>query len=155
MANTLVLFNCSPAIVNTIRTGLTEEVETHICGSWDEVRGLVSNGSDCGVITELRPNLEHGTIQTPVIRAINGSLDSSDDLTRVPTDSAELSLQTEAEAASLAAAGGSLSEQVDECERRIIAEMLQRYRNHRNETAAALGISRVTLYNKMKKFGML
>jgi DNA-binding NtrC family response regulator len=40
-------------------------------------------------------------------------------------------------------------------ERQIIEESLQRHHQHRSATARELGISRVTLYNKMKKLGML
>ena len=40
-------------------------------------------------------------------------------------------------------------------ERRIIEDCLQRNNHRRKETAAELGISRVTLYNKMKKFGLM
>lgn len=49
----------------------------------------------------------------------------------------------------------TLEERVDAVERRIIEESLQRHNFHRTETARELGISRVTLYNKMKRFGML
>lgn len=49
----------------------------------------------------------------------------------------------------------TLEQRVDEIERRIIEESLHRHNYHRSETARELGISRVTLYNKMKKFGML
>lgn len=49
----------------------------------------------------------------------------------------------------------SLEARVDVMERRIIAECLQRNNYRRKETAAELGISRVTLYNKMKKFGLM
>jgi DNA-binding NtrC family response regulator len=49
----------------------------------------------------------------------------------------------------------TLASQVDEAECKIIEESLRRNRHHRQETAAELGISRVTLYNKMKKFGLL
>jgi len=49
----------------------------------------------------------------------------------------------------------TLEQRVDQIERRIIEESLQRHNNHRTHTAKELGISRVTLYNKMKKFGML
>jgi DNA-binding NtrC family response regulator len=62
-------------------------------------------------------------------------------------------------AAAVAAAPGlaqtSLEARVDVLERRIIEDSLQRNSFRRKETAAELGISRVTLYNKMKKFGML
>jgi DNA-binding NtrC family response regulator len=51
--------------------------------------------------------------------------------------------------------GASLEARVDVLERRIIEDCLQRNNHRRKETAAELGISRVTLYNKMKKFGLL
>ncbi|MBX3415545.1 MAG: sigma-54-dependent Fis family transcriptional regulator [Pirellulales bacterium] len=44
---------------------------------------------------------------------------------------------------------------VETHERRIIEESLARHQQHRGATARSLGISRVTLYNKMKKFGLL
>jgi DNA-binding NtrC family response regulator len=58
---------------------------------------------------------------------------------------------------SLARASGnaSLEARVDVLERRIIEDSLQRNNFRRKDTAAELGISRVTLYNKMKKFGLL
>ncbi len=49
----------------------------------------------------------------------------------------------------------SLEARVDVQERRIIQDSLARNNFRRKETAAELGISRVTLYNKMKKFGLL
>jgi transcriptional regulator with PAS, ATPase and Fis domain len=49
----------------------------------------------------------------------------------------------------------SLEARVDVLERRIIQDCLARNNYRRKETAAELGISRVTLYNKMKKFGLL
>ncbi len=48
----------------------------------------------------------------------------------------------------------TLEEHVDQIEQRIIEESLRRHSHHRTKTAKELGISRVTLYNKMKKFGM-
>lgn len=51
--------------------------------------------------------------------------------------------------------GRTLEERVDEMERRIIEEALRRHDYHRAATAKELGISRVTLYHKMKKYGML
>ncbi|MCU0879119.1 MAG: sigma 54-interacting transcriptional regulator [Pirellulaceae bacterium] len=52
-------------------------------------------------------------------------------------------------------ASRSLEARVDVLERRIIEDCLQRNNFRRKETAAELGISRVTLYNKMKKFGLM
>ncbi len=49
----------------------------------------------------------------------------------------------------------SLEARVDVLEQRIIEDCLKRNNFRRKETAAELGISRVTLYNKMKKFGLL
>ena len=49
----------------------------------------------------------------------------------------------------------SLAARVDLLEQKISESTLSRNRHHRKDTAAELGISRVTLYNKMKKFGML
>jgi DNA-binding NtrC family response regulator len=49
----------------------------------------------------------------------------------------------------------SLEARVDVLERRIIEDCLARNNHRRKETAAELGISRVTLYNKMKKFGLM
>jgi DNA-binding NtrC family response regulator len=49
----------------------------------------------------------------------------------------------------------TLAARVDMLERKIIEQSLNRNGQHRKETAAELGISRVTLYNKMKKFGLL
>jgi transcriptional regulator with PAS, ATPase and Fis domain len=55
----------------------------------------------------------------------------------------------------LASEAATLESRVDHVEQRIIEEALRRHNNHRTATARELGISRVTLYNKMKKFGML
>ncbi|MDX1946320.1 MAG: sigma 54-interacting transcriptional regulator, partial [Pirellulaceae bacterium] len=52
-------------------------------------------------------------------------------------------------------AQATLEARVDVMERRIIEDSLRRNNFRRKETAAELGISRVTLYNKMKKFGLL
>ncbi|MBC7852238.1 MAG: sigma-54-dependent Fis family transcriptional regulator, partial [Pirellulaceae bacterium] len=49
----------------------------------------------------------------------------------------------------------SLEARVHVLEQRIIEDSLKRNNFRRKETAAELGISRVTLYNKMKKFGIL
>ncbi len=48
----------------------------------------------------------------------------------------------------------TLEQRLDEAERKIIEESLRRNHNRRMDTASELGISRVTLYNKMKKLGM-
>ncbi len=57
--------------------------------------------------------------------------------------------------AEAAEAARTLEAQVDLMEQKVIETTLRRHNNHRTATARELGISRVTLYNKMKKFGML
>ena len=49
----------------------------------------------------------------------------------------------------------TLEARVDLIERRIIEDCLRRNNHRRKETAAEFGISRVTLYNKMKKYGLM
>jgi DNA-binding NtrC family response regulator len=49
---------------------------------------------------------------------------------------------------------GLLGRQVAMSERELIEQTLFKFNNSRTSTAKALGISRVTLYNKMKKYGM-
>jgi two-component system, NtrC family, response regulator AtoC len=51
-------------------------------------------------------------------------------------------------------ATSTLGAQVAFSEREIIEQTLFQHNNSRTNTARALGISRVTLYNKMKKYGM-
>lgn len=99
-------------------------------------------------------------VRRAVLYCRNGTLTVSDlpsalrpDRTEAPTDPA------------LCVAAGKLNghrrravtleDRVDEIERRIIEESLERHNYRRTDTAKELGISRVTLYNKMKKFGML
>lgn len=78
-----------------------------------------------------------------------------------PAGAGSLAPQANAAALASAAAGTnrlaqtSLEARVDVMECRIIEDCLKRNNYRRKETAAELGISRVTLYNKMKKFGML
>jgi DNA-binding NtrC family response regulator len=70
---------------------------------------------------------------------------------RMPSDEPHLPVLT----APAAIAPRTLEAQVDVLEQRIIEDSLARNNRRRKETAVELGISRVTLYNKMKKFGML
>ena len=49
----------------------------------------------------------------------------------------------------------TLEARVDLIECRIIEDSPRRNNHSRKETAAELGISRVTLYNKMKKFDLM
>jgi len=48
---------------------------------------------------------------------------------------------------------GSLKEELEVAERRIVEAALKRNNSNRHKTAAMLGINRTTLYHKMKKYG--
>src|SRR5262249_32168047 len=54
-----------------------------------------------------------------------------------------------------AATGRSLVQNREEVERVSIQRALEKASNNRTEAANALGISRVTLYKKMKKYGLM
>jgi len=49
----------------------------------------------------------------------------------------------------------TLARSKEEAERLCIAEALRRFSNNRLRAAAALGISRMTLYNKLRKYGLM
>ena len=49
----------------------------------------------------------------------------------------------------------SLSNSIDAVERNVIQQALEKHGNSRARAAEALGISRVTLYKKMKKYGLM
>jgi two-component system response regulator HydG len=53
------------------------------------------------------------------------------------------------------AADESLSDSIDAIERTFIQKALEKHGNSRARAAEALGISRVTLYKKMKKYGLM
>jgi transcriptional regulator with PAS, ATPase and Fis domain len=48
----------------------------------------------------------------------------------------------------------ALDQTVTDCEKATIINALKNYEGHKVKTAAALGISRTTLFNKMKKYGI-
>jgi transcriptional regulator with PAS, ATPase and Fis domain len=49
----------------------------------------------------------------------------------------------------------TLEHSIDAVERNFIQKALERHGNSRARAAEALGISRVTLYKKMKKYGLM
>ncbi|HEX5270728.1 MAG TPA: sigma-54-dependent Fis family transcriptional regulator, partial [Gemmataceae bacterium] len=59
-----------------------------------------------------------------------------------------------ARAVDVPASGATLSRSKEEAEKLCITEALRRYSNNRLRAAAALGISRMTLYNKLRKYGL-
>jgi two-component system response regulator HupR/HoxA len=50
---------------------------------------------------------------------------------------------------------GSLAETREEAEAQRIAEALSRHKNNRKRVAAELGISRMTLYKKLHRYGLM
>jgi DNA-binding NtrC family response regulator len=51
--------------------------------------------------------------------------------------------------------GGSLTDRVAASEKAMLEEALRQHHNNRTATAKALGLSRVGLYKKMRKYGMI
>lgn len=117
----------------------------------DDVRRRMSEAFDvivCHSIPEVQRNLEHfahGAVLPLGGHSQNGSPQDVDKLIEsiVKTGTEEKPMPK------------TLADRVDLLEQKIIESTLTRNRHHRKDTAAELGISRVTLYNKMKKFGML
>lgn len=74
--------------------------------------------------------------------------------------STELTVQDLFEDATLTQYPGSAATEIDlsrylqECERRYILQALDRHQRHMGNTAAALGISRKNLWEKMRKLGI-
>lgn len=49
----------------------------------------------------------------------------------------------------------SLKEQLENCERKIVENALNANGGNRTKTAKILGVSRMTLFYKMRKYGLL
>ena len=116
----------------------------------DDVRRRMGEVFDivvCHSVTEVQRNLEHfahGAV-LPLGANSNGTSQDVDKLIEsiVHSEVGDMPMPK------------TLADRVDLLEQKIIESTLTRNRHHRKDTAAELGISRVTLYNKMKKFGML
>jgi DNA-binding NtrC family response regulator len=148
MSNSLVFYNCSAATIDRIRSALAEPISTQICHSWTDLCEVMQGDRDLMVVAE-RADCDSD-------EEAEGTLTSMYSLTLQRRQVGPLDGNGSAgRPASAPDPSGTLADQIDACEHRIIVETLRRNRNHRKETAAVLGISRVTLYNKMKKFGML
>ena len=72
----------------------------------------------------------------------------------VRESSPQISSQTAYDVVPVRSPTQTLGEQLDLVERRIIEDTLRRNNHSRKQTAAELAISRVTLYNKMKRLGL-
>lgn len=118
----------------------------------DDVRRRFGESFDivvCHSISEVQRNLEHHAHGAVLPLGMNGGQNgASQDVDKL----IENIVKTGTEEKPMPK---TLADRVDLLEQKIIESTLTRNRHHRKDTAAELGISRVTLYNKMKKFGML
>ena len=118
----------------------------------DDVRRRFGESFDiviCQSISEVQRNLEHHAHGAVLPLGMNGGHNgASQDVDKL----IENIVNTGAEEKPMPK---TLADRVDLLEQKIIESTLTRNRHHRKDTAAELGISRVTLYNKMKKFGLL
>ena len=117
----------------------------------DDVRRRFGDAFDivvCHSIVELQRNLEHHGHGAVLPLGVSGTNGASHDVDKL----IESIVSTSPEEKPMPK---TLADRVDLLEQKIIESTLNRNRHHRKDTAAELGISRVTLYNKMKKFGML
>lgn len=144
MSRNLLILNCNDFVIHRLRQELGE-VEVTCCQNFEDLRAAWDRYRHARVIVGCNgqdtPSSAEGG--APHNRQ-NGHAAVGE-----PSNGFHASHTPPA-----AATEKSLAEQVDEFEREVIAETLRRNHQHRKETAAALGISRVTLYNKMKKFGL-
>jgi DNA-binding NtrC family response regulator len=85
-------------------------------------------------------------LQNAIERLITLSPEGELDLSLVPVAPAPV--------AGVTVEPAGLRERVESCERGIIVEALRASRGNRSEAARALGISRVTLHDKLRKYGI-
>jgi transcriptional regulator with GAF, ATPase, and Fis domain len=136
MKQKFLVINCDENDVEELRQRLGGR-QVVSCESIDEIaRYLPSSSTAVLVSSDMEAELE-----VPTMRSADRARDVDELVERVLE-------QSNGHAKTLAA-------RVDMLEQKIIEYSLSRNGQHRKETAAELGISRVTLYNKMKKFGLL
>lgn len=145
MRNNLLVMNCSESTLQRMKTALGDDLRVMHCYTFEELRRAWYENQHAKIMI--------GCNGTSV------SAPAAADEYRVARLNGSAACTATAEAAAAPAlpirACGTLADQVDWFERQVIAQTLERNRQHRKGTAAELGISRVTLYNKMKKFGLL
>ncbi len=147
MNQKFLVINCDESDVEELRRRLGGR-QIVSCESIDEIARYLPSPSTAVLVT---PD-DHGhhsvhdshSMHKPAQSAVH----TSDRQSEVDTLVERILEQNNGHAKTLAA-------RVDMLEQKIIEYSLNRNGQHRKETAAELGISRVTLYNKMKKFGLL
>ena len=133
MKQRLFVLGGHPHQIDEVRRRFGDAFEIVICQSIVELqRNLEHHGQ--GAVLPLGMNGQNGATHHDVDKLIESIVNTSPEEKPMPK---------------------TLADRVDLLEQKIIESTLTRNRHHRKDTAAELGISRVTLYNKMKKFGML
>jgi DNA-binding NtrC family response regulator len=130
-----------PMLVDHFLERLSAELERHIEGVSAQAMSALMLHPWPGNVRELRNVLERGAV------VARGSIIELDDLGLSPTSAPPV------EAARLAVAT-SPTDSLDEVERRHIAAVLADTGFNVSQSARVLGVDRVTLYNKMRKYGL-
>ena len=137
MNHTYLVFCSNTTALDELRLRLTPQHDIVPCASLEELRQRLAVNPNRSVVaapTETPTHVNgHGVHHQPTANGVD--VDSM-----VNRDGS---------------AARTLADRVDIFEQKVIESSLQRNGNRRKDTAAELGISRVTLYNKMKKFGLL
>ena len=132
MKQKLFVLGGNPHQIDELRRRFADLFDVVVCQSIVEVRRNLEHSGNAAVLP-LGAN-GHGSTPGDVDKFIENIVSNGSDEKPIPK---------------------TLADRVDLLEQKIIESTLSKNRHHRKDTAAELGISRVTLYNKMKKFGML
>ena len=142
MKQKFLVINCNDNDIDELRQRLGVERQIVTCQSIDEVAQCLP--ASAAVLVSDQDTVAATTTAVPTYN--NGS---------AVVDRNELDEMIERILEQNNGHAKTLAARVDMLEQKIIEYSLNRNGQHRKETAAELGISRVTLYNKMKKFGLL
>jgi len=142
MSQKFLVINCDETDLDELRRRLGGR-QVVSCETIDEIARYLPSSSTAVLVEKAQPALD--SLSEPSLPMHHESPDRSAEVDALVERILE---QSNGHAKTLAA-------RVDMLEQKIIEYSLNRNGQHRKETAAELGISRVTLYNKMKKFGLL
>ncbi len=132
--------------------------------SWPGNIRELENVVQRAVLLTKKPTIDIDLLPTSILQS-NGSQAAGANFASSPTHSSTTSLDNRYSATAVSTSTAlsntvpsspavSLSEALEEPERRIILNTLKAQNWNRNETATALGINRTTLYKKIKRLGI-